>query len=68
MPWLIHATRVGIENTSSLVFDDCTTSPLSRVSIVRSATSTSSMVAITGPSGQNVSNDFDHVNCPVVYW
>ena len=43
--------------------DDCITSPFSRVSNASPlARSTSSSETTSGPSGQNVSNDFDHEN------
>ncbi len=62
-PWLIQAIRYGTENTSCEVFDDCSTSPLTRVSIASPpARSISSSDTSSGPSGQNVSNDFDQLH------
>ena len=60
---MIHAISSGTENTRSDVVDDCITSPFTRVSSASPlARSTSSSDTTSGPSGQNVSNDFDHVN------
>ena len=66
-PCEIQLMSAGTSNTSSDVFDDCSTSPLTLVSSGSpDARSTSSSPTTSGPNGQNVSNDFDHVNCPVL--